>query len=87
MKRYQVYLDPHSISILDDFEKLSSISRSKSIREAIDRWANQLVKVFSKREDQPAKYTHFDKLVGAIQLKTKKSTNFALDDDEKYLQD
>ena len=87
MKRYQVYLNPHSVSILDDFEKLSNIPRSKLIREALDRWANQLVKVFSKREDQPAKYVHFDKVVGAIRLKTKKPTNFALDEDEIYLQD
>lgn len=87
MKRYQLYLNPHSISILDDFQKISSISRSKLIREALDRWVNQLVKVFSKRDDQPARYTHFDKLVGAIKLKTNKPTNFALEKDETYLED
>lgn len=87
MKRYQVYLNPHSVAILDDFEKISNISRSKVIREVLDRYVDQLVKLFSKRADQPAKYTHFDKLVGAIHLKTKRPTNFALDVDEIYLQD
>lgn len=87
MKRYQLYLNPHSVSILDDFEKISHLSRSKVIRELLDRYVDQLVKVFSNREDQPVKYTHFDKLVGAIRLKTKRPTNFALDEDEIYLQD
>ena len=44
-------------------------------------------KIFSKTVGQPSNYTHFDKLVGAIHLKTKKPTNFALDSDEIYLQD
>ena len=87
MKRYQVYLNPHSVSILDDLGKQTDISRSKLIQGAIDRFADQVAKIFSKTEDQPSNYTHFDKLVGAIHLKTKKPTNFAVDVDEIYLQD
>lgn len=75
------------MSILDDLGKQSDISRSKLIQGAIDRFAEQVAKIFSKREDQPSNYTHFDKLVGAIHLKTKKPTNFAMDVDEIYLQD
>lgn len=87
MNRYQVYLDPHSVSILDEIEGISNISRSKLIQGLVDRFADQIAKVVSKREDLPAKYTHFDKLVGAIKLKTSKPTNYALDDDSMYLED
>lgn len=87
MKRYQVYLNPHSVSILDDLRTQTDIPRSKLIQGAIDRFADQVAKVFSKREGQPSNYRYFDKLVGAIHLKTKKPTNFALDIDEIYLQD
>lgn len=87
MKRYQVYLDQHSVSILDDFGKHTDISRSKLIQGVIDRFADQLAKIFSKSESQPSNYTHFDKLVGAIHLKTKEPTNFALDEDAIYLRD
>ncbi len=87
MKRYQVYLNQHSVSILDDFGKHTDISRSKLIQGVIDRFADQVAKVFSRKVDYPDQYTHFDKLVGAIHLKTKKPTNFALDSDEIYLQD
>lgn len=87
MHRYQVYLNPHSVSILDEIESISNISRSKLIQGLVDRFASQVAKVFSKREDLSAKYTHFDKLVGAIKLKTSKPTNYARDDDSIYLED
>lgn len=87
MKRYQVYLNPHSVSILDDLVTQTDISRSKLIQGAIDRFADQVAKIFSKTVNKPSNYTHFDKLVGAIHLKTKKPTNFALDEDEIYLRD
>lgn len=86
MQRYQIYLNPHSVSILDDFEKISNISRSKLIRELVDRYIDQIVRVFSKREPPP-KLTYFDKLAGAIDLKSPKPTNYALDNDEVYLED
>lgn len=87
MKRYQLYLDPHSVSILDDLVMRTDIPRSKLIQGVIDKFTTQVAKMFSKTENQPSGYTHFDKLVGSIHLKTKKSTNFATDVDEIYLQD
>ncbi len=87
MKRYQVYLNQHSVSILDDLGTQTDISRSKLIQGVIDRFADQVAKVFSKREAQSSNYIYFDKLVGAIHLQTKKPTNFALDNEEIYLQD
>lgn len=86
MKRYQLYLNPHSVSVLDDFEEISSISRSKLIRETIDRVAEQFVAIFAwEKKTQKTKY--FDKLCGFIDLKTKEKTHFAENVDEIYLTD
>lgn len=87
MKRYQVYLNPQSVSVIDDFGKQTDISRSKLIQGAIDRFASQVAKVFSKKEGEFHNYRHFDKLAGAIKLKSKGPTNFAQNVDEIYLED
>ena len=87
MKRYQVYLNPHSVSILDELEGVSDLSRSKVIRALVDRFTNEIAKVLAKRQEPFPKLTHLDKLVGIIDLKSKKPTNYALDDDEMYLRD
>lgn len=86
LKRYQVYLNPYSVSVLDGFKKTSNMSRSKLIREAIDRVAEQFVAIFAwEKKTQKTKY--FDKLCGFIDLKTKKKTHFAENVDEIYLTD
>lgn len=83
MKRYQVYLNPHSVSMLDGFEEISSLSRSKIIRDLIDRAATYLVDVFApSKKAQKRKY--FDKLCGFIDLKINKKTHFAENVDEIY---
>lgn len=87
MKRYQVYLDPHSVSILDDFEKYTDISRSKLIREAIDRLAQNLARVFVTKDEAPKQKLILDSLVGFINLKGQKQTDYALKDDGAYLID
>ena len=87
MKRYQVYLNPHSVSILDDFEKYTNISRSKLIREAIDRLAQNLSRVFAQKDKDPTHTISLDSLVGFISLKGGKQTNYALQDDSTYLSD
>ena len=86
MKRYQVYLNPHSVSILDDFEKNANISRSKLIREAIDRLAQNLAHVFVAKNVPPKEKTTLDSLVGFIKLKGQKQTNYALKNDRAYLE-
>ena len=87
MKRYQVYLDPNSISILDDFAKPVSISRSKLIRMAIDAVVNNLTKVFIRVNTRPKNTYILDSLVGSIKIKGKKKTNFAQNIDEIYMSD
>lgn len=87
MKRYQVYLDPHSVSILDDFEKYVNISRSKLIREAIDRLAQNLSRVFVEKDETPKETITLDSLVGFINVAGQEQTNYALRDDNAYLAD
>lgn len=87
MKRYQVYLSPSSVSILDDFAKPISVSRSKLIQMAIDAVANNLAKIFIATNTQRKDTYILDSLVGAIKIKGKKKTNFAQDIDEIYLRD
>lgn len=83
MKRYQVYLNQNSVSVLDDFEKISNISRSKIIRQAIDRLAEQLVRVVDGRRLQKKEYI-LDSLNGFVDLKINKKTNFAQEVDGIY---
>lgn len=87
MKRYQVYLNAQSVSVLDEFEKYTSISRSKLIREAIDRLAQNLSKVFIDKEVAPDKSMLLDSLIGVITSKNEKQTNFVLKDEHTYLND
>ena len=86
MKRYQVYLNPHSVSVLDDFETLSNISRSKIIRQVIDRLAVQLIKAVEDKRKVKKEYI-LDSLVGFVDLKTNEKTNFAQNVDEIYFSD
>lgn len=87
MKRYQVYLEPHSVSILDDFGKHIDISRSQLIRIAIEQVAQNLAKVFVATKTPPKNTYILDSLVGAIKLKGNQKTNFAQNIDEIYLSD
>ena len=86
MKRYQVYLNPSSISVLDDFQKYGNIGRSKIIRQAIDRLADQLVHVVEDKQPHKKEYI-LDSLAGFVDLNTDKKTNFAQNVDEIYLTD
>ena len=87
MKRYQLYLNPHSVSILDDFGRHVDLSRSNLIRLAIESVAYNLAKVFAATKTPPKDKYILDSLVGAIKLKGNKQTNFAQNIDEMYLSD
>lgn len=82
-----MYLDPASIATIDDLERYTQISRSKIIREVVDRFAESVSKVLAKAEKLPLKKYSLDSLVGAIILKGKKNTNYALKEDLPYLSD
>ena len=87
MKRYQVYLNQNSVSVLDDFGKYIDISRSKLIQSVVDQVAQNLVKIFTATKTPPKNTYILDSLVGAIKIKGNKKTNFAQNIDEIYLSD
>lgn len=87
MRRYQLYLNQHSVSVVDDFGKEIDISRSQLIRMAIEQVAYNLRKVFVATKTPPKNKYILDSLVGAIKIKGSKKTNFAQNIDEIYLGD
>ena len=87
MKRYQVYLNPNSVSVLDEFGEHIDVSRSKLIQMAIDQVAQNLAKIFVATKTPPKDTYILDSLIGAIKLKGNKKTNFAQNVDEIYLSD
>jgi len=88
MKRYQVYLNPYSISVLDDLGKIVDISRSKQLRLVIDRVAEELGSILRAKETSQAKEKFLlDDLAGFVDLKTDKKIDFTKDiDDVVYFQ-
>lgn len=86
MKRYQIYLNPHSVSILDELGKNIEMSRSKILQAVVDSVAQNMAKVLASTNTPQDKYI-FDSLVGAVKLSGNKKTNFAHNIDEIYLKD
>lgn len=87
MKRYQVYLNPNSVAVLDNFGENIDLSRSRLIQIAVDQIMHNLIKIFRATQTPPKKTYILDSLVGAIKIKGKRETNFAENIDEIYLQD
>lgn len=86
MKRYQVYLNPNSVAVLDNFDEISNISRSSVIRQMIDRISDQLIRVAMPKKSTK-KYSVLEQMAGFVDLKTNKKTNFAQNVDEIYFTD
>ncbi len=84
MKRYQVYLNPHSVSVIDEFQNLSDISRSRVIRYLVDAISQQLIAVI-KRKEPEGKY-FMDTLAGFIDLKTNKKLDLVSTIDNTLIQ-
>lgn len=87
MKRYQIYLNPHSVSILDELGKQTDISRSKILQMITDSLAHNLGRILAATKIPPTDTYLLDSLVGAIKLSGNKKTNFAHNIDEIYLKD
>ena len=84
MKRYQVYLNQISVSVIDDYEKLTKMSRSKVIRYLVDSASEQLITLIRRKE--PGKKYLMDSLAGFIDLKTNKKMDLVSNIDEVLLQ-
>lgn len=87
MKRYQVYLNQNSVSVIDDFEKYANISRSRLISASIDRLAENLARLFVAKNIAPQGKYVLDSLVGFLSSKNEEKTDFASKTDDFYLKD
>lgn len=64
MNRYQIYLDPKSINVLDELAKLTNFSRSQIVRDVIDKMADEYRKLLAAREAQRIKNNPLLKMAG-----------------------
>ena len=85
MKRYQVYLNAQSVSILDEVTEISPISRSKLIQAAIDGAASRIGNLLAAVKPPKAQdYSIWDKMAGSIKIPGKKNVNFSERKDDLY---
>lgn len=85
VQRYQVYLDPRSVSILDEASGLIPITRSQIIREAIDAAAGRVSNVLAMfKPVSSSDYSWMDKMVGTLRYKKKKTINMSERVDDIY---
>lgn len=77
MKRYQLYLRPTSLDVMEDFRKLTPLSKANIVREGIERIATGLVDYISQivTTRKTPKYFYLNKLRGII--KDKKKINYS----------
>jgi len=64
MNRYQIYLDPQDINILDELARLTSFSRSQIIRDIISRMAREYKKLLAASEAKRLKNNPLLKMAG-----------------------
>lgn len=64
MNRYQIYLKPESVGVLDNLAKLTNLSRSQIIRDVIDKMAKEYEKVLTKTQASRMKNNPLLKMAG-----------------------
>lgn len=85
MKRYQLYLNPQSVHILDEVTEISSLSRSKLIQTAIDGAASRIGNLLAAIKPPKAQdYSIWDRMAGSIKIRSKKTVNFSNREDAFY---
>lgn len=68
MKRYQLYLNQHSVSILDDLGENIDLKRSRILQMLIDSIASNFARILAATKTPPKDTYILDSLVGAIKL-------------------
>lgn len=85
MKRYQVYLNPQSVSVLDEVSEISSLTRSKLIKEVVEAAAARIGNLLAViKPPKMRSYSQWDKMIGSIKVKDKKTVNISENIDEIY---
>lgn len=64
MNRYQIYLNPKSVDVLDNLARLTNISRSRIIRDVIDKMAKEYERLLTKTEASRMKNNPLLKMAG-----------------------
>lgn len=85
MNRYQIYLDPKTVRIIDDVSQELGLRRSAIIRDVISRVAREYEKALKAARTIPLKKHPIMKMAGIIKGTSGKS--IAENVDEIYFQD
>lgn len=64
MNRYQIYLDPKDVNILDELARLTSFSRSQIIRDVINKMAGEYEKLLEANIKRSLKNNPLLKMAG-----------------------
>lgn len=64
MNRYQIYLDPKDVNVLDELARLTSFSRSQIIRDVIARMARMYEKLLEAQLRKRSKNDPILKMAG-----------------------
>lgn len=64
MNRYQLYLNPKDVNILDELAKLTSFSRSQIVRDVINKMAREYEKLLEANTKRSLKNNPLLKMAG-----------------------
>lgn len=85
MKRYQLYLNQHSVAVVDDASEIVEMSRSKIIQNVIDRISQEIIDIATvKKTSRRKQYEVLDKYAGFIDEESQKKYNSSQTVDEIY---
>lgn len=84
MKRYQMYLEPKSVAVIDDLSRELDISRSQIVRDVISRMAREYEKVLTAVVSLRRKNNPLLRMAGFMKSPT---GHIAENIDEIYLRD
>lgn len=86
MQRYQVYLRPQSVKIIDAYKEKVGTSRSEVIRYLVDSAAQNLVRALAKSGKKTLEGP-LDSIIGVIHNKGDETTFGSSSVDQIYLKD
>lgn len=84
MNRYQIYLDPKDVNILDQLAKLTSFSRSQIVRDVVSKMTREYGRLLEAVEKKRLKDNPLLKMAGFAKGPTK---NISQNIKEDYLID
>lgn len=64
MHRYQIYLDPRDVSVLDELARLTTFSRSQIVRDVISEMAGKYEKLLEANTKRRLKSNPLLKMAG-----------------------